>query len=75
MSLDYQRKSAKVGGEPKNVLLLRAPMHKLVVAVALVAATPPCTAQLRLDVMPEATLLYRSIKRRRAALVIIANGF
>ena len=49
-------KSAKVGGEPKNVLLLRAPMHKLV-AVALVAATLPCTAQLRLDVMPEATLL------------------
>lgn len=49
-------KSAKVGGEPKNVLLLRAPMHKLV-AVALVAATLPCAAQLRLDVMPEATLL------------------
>jgi hypothetical protein len=38
------------------VLLLRAPMHKLV-ALALVAATLPCVAQLRLDVMPEATLL------------------
>ena len=49
-------KSAEVTGEPENVLLLRAPMHKLV-AVALVAATLPCTAQLRLDVMPEATLL------------------
>jgi hypothetical protein len=49
-------KSAEVTGEPENVLLLRAPMHKLV-AVALVAATLPCGAQLRLDVMPEATLL------------------
>ena len=31
-------------------------MHKLV-ALALVAATLPCAAQLRLDVIPEATLL------------------
>lgn len=31
-------------------------MHKLL-ALALVAATFPCAAQLRLDVMPEATLL------------------
>ena len=49
-------KSAEVTGEPENVLLLRAPMHKLV-AVALVAATLPCVAQLRLELMPEATLL------------------
>ncbi len=32
-------------------------MHKPVVALALVAATLPCTAQLRLDVMPETTLV------------------
>ena len=38
------------------MLLLRASMERLV-AMALVAATLPCAAQLRLDVMPEATLL------------------
>jgi hypothetical protein len=38
------------------VLLLRAPMHKLI-ALALAALTLPCSAQLRLDVVPEATLL------------------
>ena len=40
----------------KHVLLLRAPMYKLV-ALTLAAATLPCSAQLRLDLMPEATLV------------------
>lgn len=38
------------------MLLLRAPMHKLV-ALALAAVALPCAAQLRLDVMPEARML------------------
>ena len=38
------------------MLLLRAPMHKLI-ALALAAVTLPCSAQLRLDLVPETTLL------------------
>jgi hypothetical protein len=42
----------QIGCQLTNVLLLRAP-----VVLALLAATLPCTAQLRLDVTPETTLL------------------
>ena len=55
------------------MLLVRASMQRLV-AMALVAATVPCAAQLRLDVMPEATLL-RTAAANVGGWHIIARGF
>jgi hypothetical protein len=73
MSLDYHWVSAKVGGEPNDVVTSRTDAQAG--SSGAVAATLPCTAQLRLDVMPEATLLLPQHQSRRAALAHHANGF
>ncbi|HVG05406.1 MAG TPA: hypothetical protein VM937_10745 [Burkholderiaceae bacterium] len=57
MSLINHRAAGSWKGPADNhMLLLRAPMYRLV-ALVLVIATPPCAAQLRLDVMSKTTPL------------------